>query len=322
MTRWIAWAMAALLLGACKGSSEPILLGTLERDRITVPAEASERIVRIDVSEGDELESGQSILALDTIRIDASIEQARAEERAAQAVLDEFLNGRRKEAIDAARAQLTGATARAVNARRERDRAAEIRKRGLNAQADLDRTETALRSAEAERDAAGANLAEFLNGSRVENIELAAARLEASKAAVEQLELTRQRYRVVSTRAGRIDAIPFKLGSQPAAGAIVASLLTGPVYARVYVPASQRNALAIGSRCKVRLTGSEQNYTAVVRSLRSDPAFTPYFALTGDDASRLAYRSEIVLEGDDLQDLPVGQPVQVDCAAAARADRS
>ncbi|MBK6279281.1 MAG: HlyD family efflux transporter periplasmic adaptor subunit [Gammaproteobacteria bacterium] len=314
--------MAALLLGACKGSSEPILLGTLERDRITVPAEASERIVRIDVSEGDELESGQSILALDTVRIDASIEQARAEERAAQAVLDEFLNGRRKEAIDAARAQLTGATARAVNARRERDRAAEIRKRGLNAQADLDRTETALRSAEAERDAAGANLAEFLNGSRVENIELAAARLEASKAAVEQLELTRQRYRVVSTRAGRIDAIPFKLGSQPAAGAIVASLLTGPVYARVYVPASQRNALAIGSRCKVRLTGSEQNYTAVVRSLRSDPAFTPYFALTGDDASRLAYRSEIVLEGDDLQDLPVGQPVQVDCAAAARADRS
>ena len=236
-------------------------------------------------------------------------------------MLDEFLNGRRKEAIDAARAQLTGATARAVNARRERDRAAEIRKRGLNAQADLDRTETALRSAEAERDAAGANLAEFLNGSRVENIELAAARLEASKAAVEQLELTRQRYRVVSTRAGRIDAIPFKLGSQPAAGAIVASLLTGPVYARVYVPASQRNALAIGSRCKVRLTGSEQNYTAVVRSLRSDPAFTPYFALTGDDASRLAYRSEIVLEGDDLQDLPVGQPVQVDCAAAARADR-
>ena len=88
------------------------------------------------------------------------------------------------------------------------------------------------------------------------------------------------------------------------------------------MPASQRNALAIGSRCKVRLTGSEQNYTAVVRSLRSDPAFTPYFALTGDDASRLAYRSEIVLEGDDLQDLPVGQPVQVDCAAAARADRS
>ena len=78
MTRWIAWAMAALLLGACKGSSEPILLGTLERDRITVPAEASERIVRIDVSEGDELESGQSILALDTVRIDASIEQARS----------------------------------------------------------------------------------------------------------------------------------------------------------------------------------------------------------------------------------------------------
>ncbi|MBK6279981.1 MAG: hypothetical protein IPF57_18615 [Gammaproteobacteria bacterium] len=86
------------------------------------------------------------------------------------------------EAIDAARAQLTGAQPRGRKTqRRERDRAAEIRSAGLNAQADLDRTETALRSAEAERDAAGANLAEFLNGSRVENIELAAARLRPAR---------------------------------------------------------------------------------------------------------------------------------------------
>jgi len=315
MTRWMGWTVLPVILGACAKSSEPIMLGTLERDRITVPAEASERIIRIDVSEGDELKAGQSILALDTRRIDASIEQATADVRGAQAVLDELLHGRREEVIDAARAQLTGATARAVNARRERDRAAEIRKRGLNAQADLDRTETALGSAEAERDAARANLAEFLNGSRIENIELAEASLAARRAMLEQLQLTRQRYSVVSAENGRIDSIPFKLGNQPAAGAILASLLTGPIYARVYVPASQRNAMAIGSRCNVQITGSEHSYKASVRSIRSDPAFTPYFALTGDDASRLAYRSEIVLDEDAGADLPVGQPVQVNCAA-------
>lgn len=315
MMRWTSLLVFPLMVVACAKTSDPIMLGTLERDRITIPAEASETIIRIDVSEGDELKAGQSILALDTRRIDAGVEQARADLRGSQAVLDELLAGRRKEAIDAARAQSAGATARAVNARRERDRAAEIRKRGLNAQADLDRTETLLRSAEAERDAARANLAEFLNGSRIENIELAESTLEAKKAAVEQLELTRQRYSVVAAQNGRIDSIPFKLGNRPAAGAILASMLTGAVYARVYVPASQRNHVAIGGRCIVRITGNERSYDATVRSIRSDPAFTPYFALTGDDASRLAYRSEIVLEESAGDDLPVGQPVQVSCTA-------
>lgn len=322
MTRWMGWTVIPLVLGACAKSSDPIMLGTLERDRITIPAEASERIIHIAVSEGDELKAGQSILELDTRRVDVSIEQALADMRGAQAVLDELLNGRRKEAIDAARAQLTGATARAVNARRERDRAAEIRKRGLNAQADLDRTQTALGSADAERDAARANLAEFLNGSRIENIELAEATLAAKMSVVEQLKLTRQRYLVVSAEDGRVDSLPFKLGSQPAAGAILASLLAGPVYARVYVPASQRNSVTVGSRCSVQLTGSERRFEAVVRSMRSDPAFTPYFALTGDDASRLAYRSEIVLEEDAGRDLPVGQPVQVTCPASESLGKS
>ncbi|MGB0133693.1 HlyD family secretion protein [Dokdonella sp.] len=291
------------------------MLGTLELDRITSPAQASEHIIRIDVREGDELQAGQTILALDTRRIDASVEQARADVRGAQAALDELLKGKRKELIDASRAQLGGATARAANARRERDRVAEIRKRGLNAQIDLDRAETSLQSADAERDAARANLAELLNGSRIENIELAEAALAARKAAVDQMELTRQRYTIVAAEAGRIDSIPFKLGDQPAAGAVLASMLTGPMYARVYVPASQRNELAIGSHCSVHLTGSERAFQAVVRSMRSDPAFTPYFALTGDDASRLSYRSEIVLEAGAGMDLPVGQPVQVNCAA-------
>ncbi|MEZ5461357.1 HlyD family secretion protein [Dokdonella sp.] len=313
MKRWITWPMAVLALASCTKQSDPILLGTLERDRITSLAQASEHIVRIDVREGDTLVAGQSILALDTRRIDASIDQARADVRGAQAALDEVLRGQRKELIDAARARLAGATAVAENARRDRDRVAEIRKRKLNSQADLDRAETSLRAAEADRDAARASLDELLNGSRIENIELAEASLAARKAALDQLELTRERYTVLAAEDGRIDSIPFKLGDQPAPGAVLASILTGPVYARVYVPASQRSALKIGSRCSVQITGSEHRIKAVVRNMRSDPAFTPYFALTGDDASRLAYRAEVVLEDGAGTNLPVGQPVQVSC---------
>ncbi len=63
--------------------------------------------------------------------------------------------------------------------------------------------------------------------------------LSGAQAALDQLELERPLRRRRAT-GWRIDALPFKLGDQPAAGAVVVSLLAGPVYARVYVPASQR----------------------------------------------------------------------------------
>jgi HlyD family secretion protein len=306
-------AVVATTLAGCKSSDPSMLLGTLERERVTVTAQAAERITRIDVAEGDEVHAGDPILSLDPRRSEAHIEQARAEVARSESALAELRNGTRIELIDAARANLNGSQASAANARRERDRLAEIRKRGLIAQATLDSAETALRNANAQRDAAHATLAQLLNGSRIEDIEQAEGSLASARAIVDQLELDRARYDVIAPRDGRIDALPFKLGDQPPPGAVVVSLLSGPVYARVYVPASQRNQIRTGSSCTVTVTGLDKSFVAHVRSIRSDPAFTPYFALTGDDASRLAYRAELVLDAPGAATLPAGIPTQASC---------
>lgn len=306
-------AMLVSVLCGCQSPDQSLLLGTLERERVTVTAQASERITRIDVAEGDAVQAGQAILSLDARRSEARIEQARAEARRAQSALAERRNGTRIETIDAARADLAGAVASAANAKRERDRLAEIRKRGLIAQADLDQADTALRNAAAQRDGARARLAERLNGTRIEDIEQAEASVASAQAAVDQLELERARYDVVAPREGRIDALPFKLGDQPPAGATLVSLLSGPIYARVFVPASQRQQIKQGSACTLSVTGIDTAYKAHVRSIRSDPAFTPYFALTGNDASRLAYRAELVLDDQNASTLAAGIPVQAQC---------
>jgi HlyD family secretion protein len=306
-------AILATTLAGCTSSEPSLLLGTLERERVTVTAQATERITRIDVAEGDDVHAGDPILSLDARRSEAHIDQARAEVARAESALAELRNGTRIERVDAARANLNGAQASAANARRERDRLAEIRKRGLIAQAALDSAETALRNANAQRDAAQATLAQLLNGSRIEDVEQAESSLASARAVVDQLELDRARYDVVAPRDGRIDALPFKLGDQPPPGAVVVSLLSGPVYARVYVPASQRNQIGPGSTCTVTVTGLDKSFSAHVRSIRSDPAFTPYFALTGDDASRLAYRAELVLDAQTAATLPAGMPAQASC---------
>ena len=306
---------AALLAAGCNRQHEQQMLGTLKWDRVAVAAEVSEPILRIAVKEGDAVHAGDPILDLDPRRTDAALAQAKADASRAEAALAELRHGTRIETIDAARATLSGAESTQQNARRERDRLAEIRKRGLIAQADLDNAETALRTATAQSNNARANLAELLNGTRIEDIEQAEAQLASAKAAVEHLTLTRARLDVRAPVDGRVDALPFKLGDQPPAGATLVSMLSGAApYARIYVPASQRARLAEGARCRVRVEGVEADYSATIRTLRSDPAFTPYFALTGDDASRLAYRAELVLEGDAAKKLPAGLPAQAECA--------
>lgn len=312
-------ALVALALCACQSSDENVLLGTLERERVSVAAEAAEAIIRIDVSEGDTVSAGQALLALDARRSDARLAQAEADLRRAEALLSELRSGTRVETIDAARAELKGAEANAINARRELDRVKEMRARGLMAQADLDRANNTLRSATASRDALRARLAEWTNGTRIEDIEQAEASLQGARAQVEQRRLERARYDVVAPRDGRIDALPFKLGDQPPAGATVVSILAGSSFARVHVPASQRPAISIGMRCELTVSGMSKPFSAQVRSISSDPAFTPYFALTGDDASRLSYRAELVLDADDTGNLAAGLPLQARCGDSAAA---
>jgi HlyD family secretion protein len=298
---------AALFAAGCHRETDQQMLGTLEWDRVAVAAEVSEPILRIAVKEGDAVHAGDAILDLDPRRTDAQLAQAKADAQRAESALAELRHGTRIETIDASRATLAGAESTQQNAKKERDRIAEIRRRGLIAQADLDNAEPALRTATA-------HLTELLNGTRIEDIEQAEAALASAQANVDHLTLTRARLDVRAPADGRVDALPFKLGDQPPLGATLVSMLSGPApYARIYVPASQRAQLAQGGHCRVTIEGVGTKFDATIRSLRSDPAFTPYFALTGDDASRLAYRAELVLDGDAAKKLPAGLPAQAEC---------
>ena len=116
--------------------------------------------------------------------------------------------------------------------------------------------------------------------------------------ALDTLKLTRDRLTVRAPRAGRVDALPFRAGDQPPVGAELVSMLVGDApYARVFVPAPRRAELAPGARFEVRVEGVATPFTATLRSIRSEPNFTPYYALAGDDASRLVYPAELVLDG-------------------------
>ena len=70
-TRNLLVAMLAAAVAAC-GTDAPQALGTLEYDRITLPSPAAERIVEINVREGQRVAVGQSLLKLEATRTESA----------------------------------------------------------------------------------------------------------------------------------------------------------------------------------------------------------------------------------------------------------
>lgn len=301
--------LPVLVLLACHRGKPEVLPGTLEWDRVRVLAEVSEPVVAQEVGEGAEVESGQVLLRLDARRTDAELAEAGAEVRRAQAQLTELQNGARPETVAAQRAQLSRSGSDLANARSVHARNVQLFRSGGIAKAQMDEADHLLQSAQAAYASAQAQLSELVRGTRPEQLDQADALLAAARARLRRLELTRERLDVRAPRDGRVDAIPFRLGDQPTPGAPLVTLLSGGApYARVWVPERLRAAVRPGQRLRVQVDGVAQSFDAVVRSVRSEPAFTPYYALSGDDAARLSYQAELVLEGDAARELPAGLP--------------
>ena len=303
--------LASAALTGCQARGPAPILGTLEWDRVAVTAELAEPVVRWDVAEGDRVEAGAPLLELDARRQDARIAEAESDLKMAEARLAELAHGARIETIDAARANLARARAAQEDAETEHTRVAELRKRELVAQSVVDTALAARNQRRAETAQAEAQLRELTQGTRPEQIEQASASVAAARAALETLQLTRDRLTVRAPRAGRIDALPFHPGDQPPVGAELVSMLVGEApYARVFVPAPRRTEVDAGTRFTIHVEGIATPFPAKLRSIRNEPSFTPYYALAGDDASRLVYRAELLLDsGPGVAELPAGLPV-------------
>lgn len=318
----ICLPLAALLLAttglAGCGKQPPQALGTLEYDRITLPAPAAERIVAVDVREGEPVKTGQPLLQLDPAHTRAQLAAAEAQVQQQREVLAELETGPRQEDIAKARANLAAAEAQAREARAYYNRLLPLKGQNYVAAADLDRARAAAGNADGQAVAARAALDELLHGTRPEQIAQAQAAMAAAQAQASAQQVLLGKLGIVAPRAGRIDSLPYKLGDQAPVGAPVAILLAGDApYARIYVPVQQRAGVRIGDAIQVFVAGRDKPYAGKVRMIRSEPDFTPYYALIGDDAARLSYLAEVTL-GADAAELPAGLPVRVEFHESAR----
>lgn len=306
----VVLAIGALALAGC-GNERPVEIhGTVERDRLELVAESNERIVEVAVREGDRVEAGAVLLRQEAGVAEPRLQQARAAVAEARRRLADLEQGPRPREIDEARAALDGAESELTTAQNEYARVQALVERRLLSQSNLDRSRATRDSARATRDAARARYELLRQGTRVEQVEAARAAVAGAIAALAEIETTTARHTVVAPRAATIEALPYKLGERPAAGRPVAILLAdGIPYARVYVPEPLRAQFTAGARVEAQVDGRSERLQGTVRYVSAEASFTPYYALTQQDRSRLAFLAEVAL--DDAADLPAGLPIQV-----------
>ena len=314
--------VVVLLLGACSADSGRLqALGTLERDRLELVAEANERIVEIAVREGEHVESGALLLRQEAGTMEPRLVQARAAADEAQHRLAELVSGPRAREIDEAVAALAGAESTLRTQQAEFTRVQSLVERRLTSASDLDQARAVRDQARSARDQAAAALKLLREGTRGEQLEQARSALAGQRAALGQLEVSAARYRVHAPRGGQIEALPYKLGERPPSGApVVVMLADGAPYARVYVPEPLRARFAPGARVDVRIDGVDAALQGTVRYISAEATFTPYYALTQKDRGRLSYLAEIDVDDARAAGLPVGIPVQVMAAETAGGD--
>ncbi len=309
-TRALVPLCLGLFLAACE--EQPLVaVGQLESDRVEIITESNEPITGIVAVEGDSLQQGETILRQDAARLQLRIDEAQASIKRIESQLQEQLNGPREETITATRASLQEAIVEREFRTRDLQRLAGLGERNLTSAESIDNAQRQLDAASARVERVTAQLAELEAGTRQEQIDQTQAALEQAKVQLQSLQFDRDRLITVAPVAGLLDSLPFETGERPRPGDIVAVMLTGEqAYARIYIPEPLRVGLNVGSELQVHIDGIEAPMTGRIRRIAMEPVFTPYFALTERDRSRLAYLAEVTLPGTNPR-LPEGLPVQV-----------
>lgn len=275
--RATCFALMAALAGACEPDTSPLpVVGTLERDRLELVAEARERIVAVLVTEGAKVAEGQVLMRLDQSLYESDLAQTRASVDRARQRLAELVRGSRSQQIESARAELD-AQANELNTQRlEYARIETLVQRRIMTTADLDRISGAVKVASARVEAAEARLADLVEGTTREELAQARASVAEAEAGVDRVLLLAERLVIRAPRAGTIDAIPYKLGERPPPGATVIVMLAAAApYARVYVPEPLRASVTPGLEAQVAVDGVEALFRAECATCRRNRHLPP-----------------------------------------------
>ena len=357
-------AVGLALLIYSKWRPRPLIVsGFIEAQDIRLGSRVGGRVKSVLVSEGESVEADAVLLELEPYDLAERRAQAAAELAARQAELDRLRAGYRIEQIEQAKAkrdQLAAhldqlragprATEIAVARSRENlaatqldlaqrtfDRVKASFARSAVSADEMDRAADALQTAQGTLEVRRQELAQLTEGTRIEEIDQAAAQLREAEAALKLLEAGYQPQEIAAAAAavaaaaaglaavdqqiaeltitapvaGVVESIDLQPGDLIAPGAPAISLLDmHAAWVRAYVPENRLN-LTLGQRVPVRVDAfGRRQFTGHISFIARQAEFTPGNVQTPQERSEQVFRIKVTLD-EAMEELRPGMAADV-----------
>lgn len=287
-------------------------LGYVEADSIFVAPKAGGRLVSLRAEEGESVQAGDELFALDSETETAAVASAEARLAQAKAELAGLKVPRqRPPEIAALEAKREQALASAELSKAELERQQRLYEERTAPEARLDQARTAYR-----RDIAGvtevARQIEAANlPGRDEEIAAAEANVEASRAALDQARSALADRSVAVPEGGRVLDLLYRIGEMVPAGQPVAEILPpANLLVRFYVPEAELAHLGQGDRVAISCDGCPPDLSGRISFVASEAEFTPPVIFSREERSKLVFRLEAKPD-DGAEALKPGLPVEV-----------
>jgi HlyD family secretion protein len=304
--------MPGRLRGGADGEAGLTLYGNVDIRQVELGFRVAGRIATMTYEEGDSVELGAILAALERRPYEDSLRAARAEVARQEANVEKMQAGTRPAEIAQARALVTEREATLARTEQNLARRSTLIRTGASTQAALD-------EAQAERDEAAARLAssrraldQAQEGFRTEDIAAARAALEGAKAALAAAETSLADTELHAPAGGVILARSREPGAIVAPSDVVYTLsLTRPVWVRAYVAEPQLGRIHPGMAVDVRSdTRPQAPYRGQIGFISPVAEFTPKSVETAELRTDLVYRLRIVVDAPD-DGLRQGMPVTI-----------
>jgi membrane fusion protein YbhG len=287
--------------------------GTVEATEAQLGFTVTGRLTELHVHEGDPVQAGVELAALDRSERLARREQAVAQVAAARALLDELERGSRPEEVAQARAARDATQDRMRDADRDLERARQLHEGGAVSQEVLDKASLAADVARNQLRQAAEQLQLLETGPRRERIEAQKAQLAVAEAALRELDAALENMVLRSSFDGVVTVRHREPGEiVPGGSPVIAVMNRDDRWVRIYVREDRVGAVRLGQSASLSCdTYPGKTYRGEVTFIASEAEFTPKTVQTPQERVKLVYAVKVRISGDPDYDLKPGMPADV-----------
>ena len=274
-----------LLLTACSsGTPKYDATGTFEATDVIVSAEASGKLLSFDIEEGAALKAGQQVGIIDTIQLYLKKLQLEASVKSVE--------GQRPDIIK----QVAATKEQIVQAKRERDRVANLLRVGAANQKQLDDAESLLGVLQKQLVAQNSTLK---NSDQSLTWQSSSVGIQ-----VAQIEDQLSKCHITSPLTGTVLAKYAEAGELAAPGTPLFKVADmEQIYLRAYITSEQLADVKLGQKATVYADYGDdirKEYPGVVTWISESSEFTPKTILTKNERANLVYAVKIAVKNDGM----------------------